>query len=93
MFYFLRMQRRGFTDLDDLRLVYRGNKILGDLFSKSVHSVRQIAANEADAKGFYRFLQNCRVSEDDIVSNYRPTAKLPAKANMLFVFRTVQKSI
>lgn len=79
MFYFLRMQRRGFTDLDDLRLVYRGNKILGDLFSKSVHSVRQIAANEADAKGFYRFLQNGRVSEDDIVSNLSANCKAACK--------------
>ena len=73
------MQRRGFTELDDLRLVYRGNKILGDLFSKSVHSVRQIADNEADAKGFYRFLQNGRVSEDDIVSNLSANCKAACK--------------
>lgn len=63
------MQKREFTDLEDLRLVYRGNKILNDLFSKSVHSIRQIAEDEAATKGFYRFLQNDRVSEDDIVSN------------------------
>lgn len=63
------MQKREFTDLDDLRLVYRGNKILNDLFRKSVHSVRQLASDEAGAKGFYRFLRNERVSEDDIVSN------------------------
>ncbi|MES2874736.1 MAG: IS4 family transposase [Bacteroidota bacterium] len=63
------MQKREFTDLDDLRLIYRGNKILGDLFSKSVHSIRQIAKDESSAKGFYRFLQNDRVGEDDILSN------------------------
>ncbi len=63
------MQKREFTDLDDLRLVYRGNKVLGDLFSKSVHSIRQVSKDEASAKGFYRFLQNDRVSEDDILSN------------------------
>jgi len=63
------MQKREFTDLDDLRLIYRGNKILSDLFSKSVHSIRQIANDEAATKGFYRFLQNDRVSEEDIVSN------------------------
>jgi Transposase DNA-binding/Transposase Tn5 dimerisation domain len=60
---------RGFTDLDDLRLVKRGNKILTDLFSKSIHSIRQICNTESDAKGFYRFLLNDRVSEDDIMSN------------------------
>jgi hypothetical protein len=73
------MGKRGFTDLDDLRLVYRGNKILGDLFSKSVHSIRQIAGDEAGAKGFYRFLQNDRVSEDDIVSNLSANCKAACK--------------
>jgi hypothetical protein len=62
-------QKRGFTDLDDMRLVYRGNKILSDLFSKSTHSIRQLCNREADAKGVYRFLHNERVSEDDIVRN------------------------
>lgn len=61
--------RRGFTELDDLRLVYRGNKILQDLFSRSVHSIRQLTSDEAGAKGMYRFLQNDRVSEDDIIAN------------------------
>lgn len=69
------MQKREFTELDDLRLVYRGNKILGDLFSKSVHSIRQIAEDESSAKGFYRFLQNDRVSEEDIVWNLSSNCK------------------
>jgi len=63
------MQSREFTDLDDLRLVYRGNKILLDLFQKNVHSIRQVCSNDSEAKGFYRFLQNDRVSEEDILSN------------------------
>ena len=63
------MEKRELTELEDLRLVYRGNKILRDLFGKSVHSIRQIASDESGAKGFYRFLQNDRVSEDDIVAN------------------------
>lgn len=69
------MQKRELTDLDDLRLVYRGNKILGDLFSKSIHSIRQLCVNDASAKGFYRFLQNDRVSEDDIVYNLSANCK------------------
>jgi len=63
------MQKREFTELSDLRLVNRGNKILADLFSKSVHSIRQLTDDETSAKGFYRFLQNDAVSEDDIVWN------------------------
>lgn len=60
---------REFTDLDDMRLLYRGNKILNDIFSSSVHSIRQICKDESSAKGFYRFLLNDRVSEEDIVGN------------------------
>lgn len=69
------MQKREFTDLEDLRLVYRGNRILGDLFSKSVHSIRQLTVDESSAKGFYRFLKNERVSEDDIVYNLSVNCK------------------
>ncbi len=73
------MQKREFTDLEDLRLVYRGNKILSDLFSKSVHSIRQLTADESSAKGFYRFLQNERVSEDDIVCNLSANCQAACK--------------
>lgn len=47
----------------------RGNLILNRLFSNSVHSIRRLAANDSEAKSFYRFLQNDRVSEADIISN------------------------
>jgi len=63
------MQPREFTDLDDLRLVWRGNRILSELFRNSVSSVRQLCLDEASAKGCYRFLHNERVSEDDIILN------------------------
>ncbi|WP_315818148.1 IS4 family transposase [Paraflavitalea speifideaquila] len=69
------MQKREFTELDDLRLLYRGNKILGDLFSKGVHSIRQLSSDESSAKGFYRFLQNDRVSEEEIVRNLSANCK------------------
>lgn len=77
------MQKREFTDLDDLRLVYRGNKILNDLFSKSVHSIRQLSSNEAAAKGFYRFLQNERVHEDDIKDNLTANCKAACKGKFV----------
>lgn len=69
------MQTREFTDLEDIRLVHRGNKILRSIYSKSIHSIRQLSENESAAKGFYRFLQNERVSEDDIVSNLSHNCK------------------
>jgi hypothetical protein len=69
------MQKREFSDLDDVRLIHRGNKILNDLFSKSVHSIRQFSKTESDAKGVYRFLSNDRVSEDDIIINLSSNCK------------------
>jgi hypothetical protein len=63
------MEKREFTSLKDRRLVKRGNKILGDLFRKSVHLIRQLSKTDADAKGCYRFLGNPRVSEEDILIN------------------------
>lgn len=66
--YFNPMQKREFINLKDQRLVKRGNKILDDLFRKSVHSIRRFTKTEADAKGCYRFLQNEQVSEPDILN-------------------------
>lgn len=63
------MEKREFTKLKDQRLVKRGNKILEDLFHRSVHSIRQLTTTEADAKGCYRFLQNSRVTEEAILAN------------------------
>ncbi|MBD0367329.1 MAG: IS4 family transposase, partial [Flavisolibacter sp.] len=57
------------ADIKDNRLLKRGNSILDRLFSNSVHSIRQLAANDSEAKAFYRFLQNDRVSEADIIRN------------------------
>lgn len=63
----------------DVRLVKRGNKILQDLFRTGVHSIRQISEDEASAKGHYRFLQNERVSEDDIIRNMSGNCKQACK--------------
>ncbi|WP_443936453.1 IS4 family transposase [Pedobacter sp. MW01-1-1] len=63
------MQKRGFTNLPDSRLIRRGNKNLDILFRNCVHSIRQLSKDEAEAKGFYRFLSNNRVTEESIISN------------------------
>lgn len=69
------MQSRDFNKLADKRLEKRGSKILNELFRKQVHSIRQITENENSAKGFYRFLQNKRVSEDHIIENFVTNCK------------------
>ncbi|WP_335967351.1 IS4 family transposase, partial [Galbibacter sp. PAP.153] len=63
------MQTRYFNDLKDKRLLNRGNSILNRLFSSSVHSIRQLAQSDSEAKAMYRFLQNENVSENDIIKN------------------------
>lgn len=63
------MQTRNLVDIKDERLLKRGNSILNRLFSNSVHSVRQLASNDSEAKAFYRFLQNDYVTEADIIRN------------------------
>ena len=63
------MQTRYFEDLKDKRLLNRGNSILNRLFSSSVHSIRQLARNDSEAKAMYRFFQNDNVKEEDIIRN------------------------
>lgn len=63
------MQTRYFEDLKDKRLLNRGNSILNRLFVSSVHSIRQLATNDSEAKAMYRFLKNDNVSEQDIIRN------------------------
>jgi hypothetical protein len=63
------MKSRHFRNFVDSRLVVRGNKILGSLFRKSIHSIRQLTSSDSEAKAFYRFLKNERVTEQDIVDN------------------------
>lgn len=63
------MEDRQFNDLKDQRLLRRGNLIFDKLFRTSVHSIRQIAQSDSEAKSIYRFLQNDNVSEADIIKN------------------------
>ncbi|MFC5981254.1 IS4 family transposase, partial [Flavobacterium salmonis] len=63
------MEDRQFKDLKDQRLLRRGNLIFDKLLRTSVHSIRQIAQSDSEAKSIYRFLQNYNVSEADIIKN------------------------
>ena len=50
-------------------MLNRGNSILNRLFANSVHSIRRLAADDSEAKAFYRSLQNDKVTETDIIKN------------------------
>lgn len=77
------MQDRKFTELKDKRLLKRGNKILDDLFRKTVHSIRQLTEDDAAAKAFYRFLQNDSVTEKDILNNLLNNCKATCKGRIV----------
>ena len=64
------MLHRHFSDLEDFRLVHRGNNILDLLFVAGTHFIRGMSLNKAEAKGMYRFLNNDRVSERPILIEY-----------------------
>lgn len=53
----------------DERLDKRGKKLLQDLFRRGHHSVRQLAINPADLKGWYRFLANQKTTEAAIIAD------------------------
>jgi len=61
--------RRHFTDIEDYRLLKRGNLILDSLFRNCVHSIRQLTQSDSECKAIYRFLQNNRVSESRLIKN------------------------
>lgn len=63
------MQTRHLTGLKDKRLTKRGNTLLNRLFAIGGQSIRQLANNDSQAKGFYRFLTNENVSEQDLIAN------------------------
>ncbi|RYZ49326.1 MAG: IS4 family transposase [Sphingobacteriales bacterium] len=64
-----KVQTRYLREIKDKRLLKRGNSILNRLFANSVHSIRRLAVNDSEAKSFYRFLQNDKVKEADLIKN------------------------
>ena len=69
------MKTRYLVDINDKRLLKRGNSILNRLFSNSVHSIRRIAKDNLEAKAFCRFLQNDHVTETDLIRNLAANCK------------------
>jgi Transposase DNA-binding/Transposase DDE domain len=63
------VQTRHLSGLKDKRLTERGNSLLNRLFAIGGQSIRQLATSDSQVKGFYRFLTNGNVSEQDIIHN------------------------
>src|SRR5438046_934737 len=52
---------------NDKRLEKRGLQLLNRLFSSSSRVIQQIAFSRAEQKGFYRFLNNEKVTESALI--------------------------
>jgi hypothetical protein len=63
------MQTRHLSGLKDKRLTQRGNSLLNRLLAIGGQSIRHLAANDSQAKAFYRFLANEKVCERAIVAS------------------------
>ncbi|NQY11549.1 MAG: hypothetical protein HRT71_18785 [Flavobacteriales bacterium] len=50
----------------DRRLQLRARKMISELFTKCVHSIRQISNNNASQQAWYRFLRNDNTREEEI---------------------------
>src|SRR5256885_14104975 len=59
----------------DERLDKRGKRLLQDVFRKGHHSIRQLAINPADLKGWYRFLENTKTTEPAIIADMAERCK------------------
>lgn len=63
----------------DERLDNRCRVIMGDLMRQGVHSIRQLSNTSSDAKGFYRFLENEKASEEKIIEDMSKRCALSCK--------------
>ena len=54
--------------IGDLRLERRGNELCKKLSQHPSSSIRQVSANQAEQKAYYRFLNNERVDEQELIN-------------------------
>ncbi|NQY11812.1 MAG: hypothetical protein HRT71_20130, partial [Flavobacteriales bacterium] len=52
----------------DCRLQLRAKKMISELFSKCVHSIRQILNDKASQQAWYRFLRNDNTTEEEEIT-------------------------
>jgi hypothetical protein len=62
--------RRTFENsFGDKRLDTRGNQLITGLWARGTQSIRQVAKNNAEQKGYYRFFENERTTQDAIIES------------------------
>ncbi len=69
--------------LGDLRLERRGNEICKKLYQHPSSSIRQVSSTRAEQKAYYRFLNNEKVEEQDLINEVTSRMSLLAKGRHL----------
>ncbi len=67
----------------DKRLDSRYSKVAESLFARSVHSIRQLTSTSSEAKGFYRFLQNEKTDEQNLIANMSARCGISCRDKMV----------
>jgi hypothetical protein len=79
---------QGFSEcFTDERLDKRCARICRDLFAKGTHSIRQLSKTSSDAKGFYRFLENEKTQEGNLISDMAKRCALACKDKVVLCFQ------
>jgi len=71
----------------DVRVDTRGNELIKSLWMKGSQSIRQIANNNAEQKGYYRFFENERTTEDAIIRSMSKRCASAVKGKTVLVFQ------
>ena len=71
----------------DVRLDERGNELIKGLWIKGSKSIRQVAKNNAEQKGYYRFLENERTTEDAIIQSMSKRCASAVKDKAVLIFQ------
>ena len=71
----------------DARLDARGNEFIKSLWIKGSQSIRQVANNNAEQKGYYRFFENERTTEDAIIQGMSKRCGSAVKDKAVLIFQ------
>jgi len=71
----------------DVRLDARGNELIKSLWNKGSQSIRQVANSNAEQKGYYRFFENERTTEDAIIQSMSKRCASAVKGKVVLIFQ------
>jgi len=71
----------------DPRLAARGNDFVKSLWMKGTQSIRQLSGSTAEQKGYYRFLENERTTQEAIISSMSQRCAAAVKDRTVLIFQ------